>query len=209
MIVHGVKLAGDGDMVCQHLRQRGEFEPMSMAAWLEAAQPGKVVLDVGAYTGVYAIAAARQGAQVLAIEPNPTAVRRLKDNAHANNVEMTIVEAAAGELAEIRNLSMKSALSSANSLVKDYGRAVKVSVARLDDMLDLAVPVAAVKMDVEGYEPEALRGAERILRESRPLLITEANTEAARLQQEEILRGFGYGAPRQADGRNLIWRWAE
>jgi hypothetical protein len=49
-----------------------------------------------------------------------------------------------------------------------------VSVERLDDLV--TGPVDVVKIDVEGAEAACLRGAERILREHRPLVIFEHGT---------------------------------
>jgi FkbM family methyltransferase len=41
------------------------------------------------------------------------------------------------------------------------------------DALDLRRPVRFIKMDVEGAEPQVLRGAARILREDRPIVLSE------------------------------------
>jgi hypothetical protein len=41
------------------------------------------------------------------------------------------------------------------------------------DALDARRPVCFIKMDVEGAEPQVVRGAERILREDRPTILSE------------------------------------
>jgi FkbM family methyltransferase len=41
------------------------------------------------------------------------------------------------------------------------------------DALDLRRPVRFIKMDVEGAEPQVLRGAARLLKEDRPLILSE------------------------------------
>ena len=41
------------------------------------------------------------------------------------------------------------------------------------DALDLQRPVRVIKMDVEGAEPQVLRGAARILRDDRPVILSE------------------------------------
>jgi hypothetical protein len=41
------------------------------------------------------------------------------------------------------------------------------------DALELRRPVRFIKMDVEGAEPQVLRGAARILREDQPLILSE------------------------------------
>ena len=56
--------------------------------------------------------------------------------------------------------------------VDAYARRVQVDVVRLDDVI--AEPVGFIKIDVEGHELAVLEGAERILREHRPVLLVEA-----------------------------------
>jgi FkbM family methyltransferase len=71
--------------------------------------------------------------------------------------------------------------------------ASEVAARRLDDILDERGElerVVAVKMDIEGHEPAALRGAERLFVEQRPLLMVEgANRNPAVV---ELMQGYGY-----------------
>ena len=71
MRVHGVDLIPEGDRVVVNWQRDGSFEPESVAIWLAAVRDGGVALDVGAYTGLYALLAACSGAQAVAYEPNP------------------------------------------------------------------------------------------------------------------------------------------
>ncbi len=48
-----------------------------------------------------------------------------------------------------------------------------VAIETLDDVLEGKHPVL-MKMDVEGYEPEVLKGAEATLREEAPTVLTSA-----------------------------------
>ena len=50
------------------------------------------VLDVGTGTGIQAITAAKQGADVMAVDINPKAVELAKKNAELNNVKINILE---------------------------------------------------------------------------------------------------------------------
>jgi len=47
-----------------------------------------------------------------------------------------------------------------------------------------------LKLDVEGAEAEALRGARRILVEHRPIVVCELHGDAARRQVLELLEGY-------------------
>lgn len=69
------------------------------------------------------------------------------------------------EMSEVSNLLVGCHVEGASSST--------ITVARLDDIID--EPVDFVKLDIEGAEPKALEGMQRILSESRPVLITELN----------------------------------
>jgi hypothetical protein len=75
------------------------------------------------------------------------------------------------------------------------------------DGLDLRRPIRFIKMDVEGAEPQVLRGAARILQEDRPVILSEIHpaqlerasgvTPAQFLAQ---ITAFGYRAYQLTDG---------
>ena len=52
------------------------------------------------------------------------------------------------------------------------GRSLKVRVTTLDEVLGDA-PVGVLKLDVEGFEYQALEGCERILRDWHPVIVSE------------------------------------
>ena len=53
---------------------KGSYERYTRKLFVRALEPGSRVLDVGAHIGLYALTAARAGAEsVLAFEPNPSA----------------------------------------------------------------------------------------------------------------------------------------
>jgi FkbM family methyltransferase len=52
-----------------------------------------------------------------------------------------------------------------------------VKVDRLDDIIDPAIVIDLIKIDVEGAEMEALKGAEKILKSSKPIILFEFGIE--------------------------------
>jgi FkbM family methyltransferase len=88
---------------------------------------------------------------------------------------------------------------------------IEVPVSTLDAQLDIWEPPAFVKMDIEGAEAAALRGAEMLMMEIRPVLICEPHgTNEAVMDQ---LDSYGYvattvgqpgTAPREADWKAYI-----
>jgi len=131
---------------------------------------GSLCLDVGAYVGVSAITigVSRPDCRVVAIAPMPAVQRRLRQNLAANAItNIELVEAAVADFSGSISFSDNGPWSVAN-----HG-AVTCKSVRLDD-LDLGAP-AFIKIDVEGFEPNVLAGARRMIAEAQPLLLMEFN----------------------------------
>jgi len=138
-------------------------------------RPGMRVADVGANIGYYALLFARavgpEGA-VLCYEPEPDNLveleRTLSWNGLANvRVLPVAVGDSDGEAFLARGVNGRV---SANGGPPPPG-AVTVPLRRLDTLLPEGVDL--LKVDVEGYEGRVLDGAERLLREHRPVLVVE------------------------------------
>lgn len=181
--------------------ERGEaFEPESLAAWGEMVKPGQAALDVGAYTGIYAIAAAKMGAKAYAFEPMPDQCERLLWNAELNGVAVNLRRCAVSDgngAAEFR-FNGAVALTSGGSLAGKGSHSATVITRTLDD-LDLP-PVAAIKIDVERAEEGVLRGGRRLIAGARPEIIAEVlGTDAV---ERLVALLPGYKVKRVLDGRN-------
>lgn len=143
--------------------------------------PGDVVVDVGANYGHFATAAAcRVGpsGRVYAFEPNPRALARLRVNADLNRLAW--IETRAAALGATPGRATLSA-PRINSGEATLGRSaydpsgveeIEVAVLRGDDAL-AGVRPRFVKIDVEGFETEAVAGLAGVLRAARPLVVTE------------------------------------
>lgn len=144
-------------------------------------QPSLFV-DVGAHIGTQSIYAMATGAFEggLAIEPEPRNFRLLKLNMQINDLadKVTCLQSAAGEYEGELPLFIDPANRSAHSLVRRPDHAdgrVRVPIGRLDVLMnqsDLTPDlVGLVWLDVEGFEPQVLRGMPDLLRKSVPLVI--------------------------------------
>jgi hypothetical protein len=61
----------------------------------------------------------------------------------------------------------------------ERSQVIDVPVARLDDVLPTDLPIALIKIDVEGAELDVLRGARQTITRYRPALIIEHDTGPA------------------------------
>jgi FkbM family methyltransferase len=144
----------------------------ALRAFLDAhLSPNDVFLDVGAHWGIFSLHAATcpQGpVDVLAIEPLPANVERLKEWIEHNSLEERIepIEAAVADKPGFGHLLTESSMGHrlAGPVSAEAGA---VSVVTLDDLLEQRPQLAErriwAKIDVEGFEPEAVAGLKRHL----------------------------------------------
>jgi FkbM family methyltransferase len=200
----GVDLIEDQDQVVALVARRGDFEPLTIKTWLKVVRPGSTAVDVGAYSGLYAIAAARAGARAVAIEPLPLLYARLIENAQRNGVDIRVLQVAASHVDGVAHFWSKGGLSSTSRLGEFPGskKKIQVETVRLDSLqLD---DVSAIKVDVEGFESLVVRGALAILERDRPALILEALEGSGAIADE--LKPLGYELCERLDGRNFLFK---
>jgi FkbM family methyltransferase len=142
-----------------------------MLAWREVLRRGDLFVDVGANVGSYSIWAGEQGAEVIALEPAEDTFALLVENVALNGYPIQAIQAAAGAVCGVA--SFTSGLDCVNRLDP---RGSVGSPLVLTDMVtvDSVIgerTVAGMKVDVEGFEIEVLRGCERALSDHRIRLI--------------------------------------
>jgi FkbM family methyltransferase len=182
------------------------------------------IIDVGANRGQFAIFARHRfpTAQLWCFEPGRDAFAKLVevigDHAHCVNCALGEAEGSA-ELHVARaddssSLLVPTALQTDTYAEASITCAVTVEVKALDDFVDAIDAPFLLKMDVQGYELEVLRGGRRLLDGDGDLLIECSFRElyAAQPLADEIIafvRPFGYrlrgvsSVSRGADGTPL------
>lgn len=157
-----------------------------------------VFLDVGAHVGHYTVRAAKAGASVIAIEPNPQATARLVENLRLNNLadgRVTVHEAAAWDIEDelmLANPTEHLGSGSMMALPGDGGQRAKA--VPLDQLLAEVPQLDAVKLDVNGAELQALRGLSGTLGRLKPDLFIEDHSPGSYKQEEllSLLEFLGY-----------------
>ncbi len=151
----------------------------------EFLRPGDRMLDIGANFGLYALmAAAKVGptGRVDAFEPFPESFALLERNIAINQAYQVY-----GFCLALGEYSSKASLlihadpgrNSIGSLGDAQKGAISISVEPLDTILaEPARFIDAIKIDVEGWELAVFRGAAKVLRTSRPVIVLEVNPES-------------------------------
>jgi FkbM family methyltransferase len=165
-----------------------------MLAWRRTLRSGGLFVDVGANVGTYTIWAAELGAEVIALEPAADTFSLLEENIALNGYQVRALRAAAGD--HCGSARFTTGLDAANRLAPD-GPAV-TRLLTVDSLIG-SRPVTGMKIDVEGFEIDVLRGAARALAGRRIGLIqiewNQMSTFALgtdRRPVAELLAGYGY-----------------
>ncbi len=143
-------------------------------------QPGDIVVDVGAHVGTFTrLALDRGAAAVIAFEPDPLNLACFRKNfvEEIASGQVRLVPKGAWSEERLLTLWVGEGNSGESSVVLNRGgSAVEVPMTTLDIMIDTLRfdRVDFVKMDIEGAEREALRGAAELLRRHRPRLLLDS-----------------------------------
>lgn len=169
----------------------GLHEFADMAFLLHMLRPDDCFVDIGANVGSYTVlGSAVVGASSVSIEPVPATFELLQRNIRINNIDslVTSVCCAMGRQEETREMSVDQ--GPANRIVQsDYlGAKSSVSVRPLDAILEGRASTLW-KMDVEGFELDALAGArDSIAAPSLLAIIIETSSD----QAAAIMRSHGF-----------------
>ena len=165
------------DLIQMYIWLFGIWEPELSAFIAARLAPGDCFLDVGANIGYFSVLAARRvgdrGA-VIAVEPSPIVFPLLEESARLNDVGagVRLVNAAAGsEVGSIPIYSGPSHNIGLTTTVAERGFELEgvVPSLPLDAILrpEEKAALRMIKIDVEGREPEVLRGMRGLIGDSR------------------------------------------
>jgi FkbM family methyltransferase len=146
-------------------------------------QPGMTFIDVGAYHGIYSVVASKRlgpHGNVIAFEPSARERRRLGLHLQMNRSDVSVEPyAVTSQSGSFRFFTVVSGFTSMNSLVfpptENPVRETSVPGISVDQYFatNRIANVDLMKLDIEGGELDAFRGARHMLEVVRPLIICE------------------------------------
>lgn len=208
---HGLRLPLHvGSELAHLLYVQGAYDPNEFAFLDGFLRPGMVFVDAGANVGVYTLFAARKvapGGRVIALEPSARERRAWREAVRLNHVSAELIAAGLGEqdgqailhVAQMERSGHNTMGAFVWGGVQEMSRE-DVRMRSLDSLAhELRLERLDVwKLDIEGAETAALRGAGDVMRRFRPALVLElspASLQAQGSSSEELLElldGYGY-----------------
>lgn len=176
--------------------KKGRFYEGAMLNFIEKLQPEGTVIDVGANIGNHTIylATFSKCKKVIAIEPHPKMWEVLDNNVKQNKLSSKVEtkNMAAGEENGSCDIKEASERYLGNSQVAANSQG-KISMKTLDSIAGKR-KVSVIKIDVEGFEPQVLRGSTNILNKQSPDIFIEARNKKEKREIDHILQPMGYRA---------------
>lgn len=209
------------DVVGRHIYKYGAHERATSEFLVRNLEIGNgdIVFDVGANIGWYSLLldriAGQSNARIYSFEPDPSNYALLRDNVRRNDCTHVVpLQNAVADRAATMTLHLYGDTNRGrhSMLPLHDGESVEVEAVTLDDFCTTesidAAPVRFMKIDIEGFELMALRGAENtlaraqlVMLEYSPRYMTEADLDPEEVLALMLEQGF---SAYELAGDNLV-----
>ncbi len=167
--------------------------------WLKTKKDifDSTVLDIGANIGNHSLYFSGYFSKCISFEPNPRTFSVLEINARLAgnivpmNMGLSDKKGSAPLYTSFRNIGGASLSGDWNASVD---RVCDIQLERIDDVIDQDEKVGLIKMDVEGHEWFALKGAEAVIKNNKPVVIFEYSpaSDGEGMNVINLLNEYGY-----------------
>lgn len=181
---------GKDEYVGKSLYNYGEFSGEECEIILSLADPAKVSLDIGANVGVMAQMFLYHRMYCIAFEPQPEIYKMLEKNfkGESYNVALGSTEGTA-QMPRLRWGDRHNYGGMSLNTRTELG-SYPVPVKTLDSYNTKSV--GFIKIDVEGWEEEVLKGAVNTIKENRPIMYIEDDRQEKSASLRRYIKELGY-----------------
>ena len=184
LIIQRSMTGATGNLYC------GLHEFNDMGFLLHFLRRDDLFVDVGANIGSYTIlAAGHVGASVISVEPVPKTFEHLKNNIAINQVGNKVMMHNLALGNEKGQISFTATLDTMNHVATETEtNTIEVPVDTLDAIIENDKEPLLLKIDVEGFETNVLKGADQTLRKKNlKAIIIELNGSGTKYGYDERL----------------------
>jgi FkbM family methyltransferase len=181
----GIVRATNGNLICidtrdtslgQAIRYAGSWEPHVEALCRRLSNPNSIAIDVGANIGYHTAVLARLAKSVLSIEPNPVTAALLRGTVALNGFRnISVIERAVMDQPQAVEIFVQEEYLGGAAVARPswyddpnlrHSRRYPVRAETLDSVSRDLLGADLIRMDIEGCELAALRGARELLSRS-------------------------------------------
>lgn len=180
----------------------GEYDTSLIQKFCQIFQSDWVVFDVGANIGYYAIPFSKYCDQVYCFEPGKSNFVTLSKNIKLNQCQnVEALNFGLGATAQVLQLAFTGQGSTGNAVLLEdnypkhkYNQVEEVVIKTFDDYFEDQGLKSCdfMKIDIEGHEVEFFKGAERVVREYRPILYAEFNSFFLKKKGQSVLETWEF-----------------
>ena len=160
-----------GETLGSHLFYSGEYETAQIDAFFSLVSPGDLIFDAGANLGIFSLLASKHGAFVVAFEPSLDICKRFNTNIQLNRAGGTVRavnSAVSNKCSTVLFFEARYGNQGVGRMFScgDTGKSVgkyRVPADTLDNFAQQYGPPQLIKIDIEGAEWLALKGAKRLM----------------------------------------------
>lgn len=159
------------------LTQEGDYEPSMRQTVLSLLHPSAIFVDIGANEGYFSVLAAKRvgvSGKVVAVEPQARLQTVIQKNLEFNKIEnVTLIDSAISDQGGYAKFYISPDTNTGSSALHQATKyklpTTRVKTITMSDLLDDANidKVDLLKIDIEGFEYEAVLGAPEVFREQR------------------------------------------
>ncbi len=217
--VYGKIFSWQGDLITDQLEKYSAHTRNEISMLRTMIKEGDNILDIGAHIGTFSIPFSvfnnRKG-KVYSFEANPSNYSLLLKNIQANNLNDVVIPTNA-VVSKEGGLEFSASLPVSGNSGMCYFRpklensefvVLSINIDAWHDQLTQNQNINLIKIDVEGAELLVLESCQKIIKESKPVLYIEINTQALQrfgascMDIEDILFPLGYRFFRNIGPRN-------
>ena len=172
------------DHISNHITSRGFYEEGEMfivknlLSKINKSNIQNTFIDIGANIGNHSVYFSDIFSEIHAFEPNPIIYKILNANAELNN-KIKTYNVGLGDKENKEILKINAGNLGASHIRKYYTRslprfqssqAIEIKINKLDNYIDLFRNLSFIKLDIEGMEFLALKGAEKVIMKFKPVI---------------------------------------
>lgn len=187
----------------------GGWEKISLQIWAYLSKNSKVIIDIGANTGTYALLARNNNpiAQIIAVEPIDINYSLLMKNIAKNNYDIRAEKIALSDKEGIATMYMLKDKLNYMTSVNDNRYKLHPEIQGESEVITIEVPIMPfsylvqkhnlltidlIKLDVEGHELAVLRSMEKVLVDHHPAILIEVIGDENAGNLDKFFRNVGY-----------------